>query len=106
MPAKGRFKTKYPGVFYINGASSKGKTERIYYIRYRKNGKMIEEKAGRQYQDDMSPAKASGIRSDRIEGSQLSNAQKREAEQVAKSIEKIELKCVEVLLRTISNNDH
>ena len=85
MPVKGRFKTKYPGVFFINGTSSKEKPERIYYIRYRKNGKMVEEKAGRQYQDDMTPAKASGIRSDRIEGKELSNIEQR-LENVAKEM--------------------
>jgi integrase len=57
-----------------------GKPEKIYYVRYRKNGKEIEEKAGRQYQDDMTPAKASTLRGLRIEGKQLSNRKKREAE--------------------------
>jgi len=87
MPAKQRFKTKYPGVFYINGTSVKGKPEKIYYIRYRKSLKMVEEKAGRQYQDDMTPAKASGIRADRMEGSQLSNTQKREEEQAQRNMD-------------------
>jgi len=43
-----RIKTKYSGVHYLMGRSSArpGKCERIYYIRYRKNGKEIEEKAG------------------------------------------------------------
>jgi len=79
MPAKKRYKTKYAGVYYIHGTTAKGEQyEKIYYIRYRKGGKSIEEKAGRQYQDDMTPARASGIRSDRIDGKQLSNREKRE----------------------------
>ena len=65
MPANKRFKTKYPGVTFIIGKSSNGKSEKIYYIRYKKNDKLIEEKAGRQYQDDMTPAKAAGIRASR-----------------------------------------
>ena len=54
MPAQKRYKTKYPGVYYINGrAAGSNKSEKIYYIVYRKNGKQIDEKAGRQFQDDM-----------------------------------------------------
>ncbi|MCI5122402.1 MAG: hypothetical protein D3908_14675 [Candidatus Electrothrix sp. AUS4] len=42
------------GVFYIEGTAAKSnRIEKIYYIRYRKDGKLVEEKAGRQYQDDM-----------------------------------------------------
>ena len=81
MPRLQRFKTKYPGVTYIVGKSAaNGKPEKIYYVRYRKNGREIEEKAGRQYQDDMTPAKAAILRGLRIEGKQLSNRKKREAE--------------------------
>lgn len=75
-----RCKTKYAGVFYIEGTAAKGgKPERIYYIRYRKAGKLVEEKAGRQHQDDMTPARAAGIRADRIEGRQQSNREARKA---------------------------
>ncbi len=50
MPIIQRIKTKYPGVYFIEGISNiSGKQENIYYIRYRKNGKLTEEKAGRQY---------------------------------------------------------
>jgi integrase len=88
MPTLKRYKTKYPEVFYIMGKHrATGKPEKIYYIRYRKDGKRIEEKAGRQYQDDMTPARAVRIRSDKIEGKQLSNKEKREAEKVAKEAE-------------------
>ena len=68
-----RHKTDYPGVYYIMGkAVATGKPERIYYIRYRKNGKPVEEKAGRQFQDDMTPARASNKRALKIEGEQPS----------------------------------
>ena len=78
MPAKQRFKTKYPGVYYIEGLAADGRLERIYYIMYRRHGRLIEEKAGRQYQDDMTPARAAHIRSQRIEGDQPSNQERRE----------------------------
>ena len=84
MPIKKRYKTKYPGVYYVKGTSiATGKPEKIYYIRYRKNGKPIEEKAGRQYQDDMTPARAAGQRTRRIEG-ELSNKEKREVVEAEK----------------------
>jgi len=72
-----RIKTNYPGVVYINGTSINGKPERIFYIRYRKAGNLIEEKAGRQYRDAMTPSRAAQIRGDRILGKQLSNAERR-----------------------------
>jgi integrase len=80
-----RFKTKYPGVYYLEGkAVGSNKTERIYYISYRRLGKLIEEKAGRQFKDDMTPARAAKIRAERIEGEQLPNTERREAERAAK----------------------
>lgn len=79
MAKQVRYKTSYPGVFYIEGkATGRTGTERIYYIRYKRDGKLTEEKAGRQYQDDMTPARAAGIRMQRIEGKQQSNKQVRE----------------------------
>ena len=86
MPAKKRFKTKYAGVYFIKSkAGRSNKTEKVYYIMYRKNGRLIEEKAGRQFQDDMTPARAAGLRAGRIDGKQLTNKEKREAEKAAKS---------------------
>jgi len=73
-----RITTKYPGVYYIIGTSrANSQEERIYCINYRKSGKRIEEKAGRQFSNDMTPAKANSIRSMRIEGKQLSNEETR-----------------------------
>jgi len=88
MPAKDRFKTKYPGVYYIESSTGRnGKPERVYYIMYRRDGKLIEEKAGRQYADDMTPARAAGIRTRRIQGRELSNKERREAEKAAEQAE-------------------
>jgi integrase len=80
MPSMKRTKTNYPGVFYIQGTSpATGKPEKIFYIRYRKAGKMIEEKAGRQFQDDMTPARAARIRAERISGKSPSREEARKA---------------------------
>ena len=79
MPNKvKRIKTAYPGVYFIMGKATDGRPERIYYIFYRKAGKQIEEKAGRQFQNDMTPARASQLRTRRIEGA-ASNQERREA---------------------------
>jgi integrase len=78
MPTLKRHSTKYPGVYFIDGTSlSNSKPERIYYIRYRKNGKSVEEKAGRQFQDDMTPARAALLRSEKINGTYMTNKEKR-----------------------------
>jgi len=87
MPAQKRYKTKYPGVYFIKGkAIGSNKQERIYYIMYRKDGRQIHEKAGRQFQDDMTPARAAQIRTNRIQGD-LSNKERREAEREQKKAE-------------------
>jgi integrase len=78
MPNKvDRIKTNYPGVYYIMSKATDGRPERIYYIFYRKDGKQIEEKAGRQFKNDMTPARAARIRTQRIEGG-LTNQERRE----------------------------
>jgi hypothetical protein len=74
MASMKRNKTKYPGVTFIINCNG----ERVYYIRYRKDNKAIEEKVGKKYPDDMTPAKASGIRTDRMQGKALSNSEKRQ----------------------------
>jgi integrase len=80
MPSLKRMRTNYPGVFYIEGtAVGSGKPEKIFYIRYRKAGKMIEEKAGRQFQDDMTPARANTLRAERIQGKKPTRQEAREA---------------------------
>jgi integrase len=79
MPRQKRHKTAYPGVYYIQGIEvGSNRPERIYYIKYYRGGKRIEEKAGRQHQNDMTPAKASTMRGLRIKGKELPNRQVRE----------------------------
>ncbi len=86
MPKVKMFKTDYPGVFYMIGkrTGTANKVEKTYYIVYRRNGKLIHEKAGRQYQDDMTPSRAAGIRAKRIEGKEPPNTEKRRLEREAK----------------------
>ncbi len=83
-----RFKTSYPGVFYREAKriGRKG-TEKVYYVVFKKNGKTIEEKAGRQYSDAMTPARASSYRSARIEGKKPSRKELREIEEERKARE-------------------
>lgn len=78
MPVYQRHYTKYQGVYFIDGIGANGKPERIYYILYRRNGKKHEEKAGRQFKDDMTPARAAQIRYAKINGDRVPNTVKRE----------------------------
>ena len=76
----GRIKTEYPGVYYRIAKRLGGKgTERVYYYKFKKNGKNIEEKAGREFADNMTPAKTATKRGLRIEGKIPSPKEKREA---------------------------
>jgi len=80
-----RQKTNYPGAFYRDARRISGKgAEKVYYIIFKKNGKLYEEKAGRQYLDDMTPARAAGIRAERIEGKRLSRKENRKAAEAEK----------------------
>ena len=83
-----RIKTKYPGVFYRNAKRIGGKgTEKVYYVVFKKSGKVHEEKAGRQFADDMTPARAAHIRAERIEGKRMSRKEIREQEEALKKTE-------------------
>ena len=76
-----RIKTNYPGVFYRQARRIGGRgKERVYYIVFKKNGKVHEEKVGRQYADAMTPAQAARMRSGRIEGKRLSPKELKEAQ--------------------------
>ncbi|HJX15842.1 MAG TPA: site-specific integrase [Candidatus Deferrimicrobiaceae bacterium] len=79
--------TGYKGVYYITGTDSKGKPEKIFYISYYRGGKRHFEKAGRARRDDMTAYRASNIRTARIEGKELPNVERREAEEAAKAVE-------------------
>jgi integrase len=85
MPAQKRHKTDYKGVYYIWGKSIvSSKPEKIFYITYRKDGKLISEKAGRASQN-WTPAKANNLRGNKISGKVPSNAENRNAEKAAEA---------------------
>jgi integrase len=89
MPSMKREKTKYVGVYPVMGTEIiTGKLERSFYIMYRRDGRLIEEKAGRQYQDNMTAAKASQMRAERIKGKAPSNKARRETKEAEKAAEK------------------
>jgi hypothetical protein len=47
-------------VYYALKAGMEGRSERVYYICYRKDGKLVEELAGGQFQDNMTAEGAGG----------------------------------------------
>lgn len=77
-----RVKTDYPGIVFreVDRIGGKGK-EKMFYVRYKKAGKVYEEKAGRQYADDMTAARAARIRGELIEGKRVSRPEKKAAKQ-------------------------
>lgn len=80
-----RVKTRYPGVFYREAKRiAQSGTEKVFYIVFKKDGKIKEEKAGRQFQDAMTEAKAARIRGERIEGKRPSPTEIREARKKTK----------------------
>lgn len=87
--ANARNKTEYPGVFYRHRERTghKGKTEKVYYVLFKKDGKLIEEPVGGQHSDDMTAARANRIRAELIEGKRLTRKEQREAEKARKAAE-------------------
>lgn len=85
---KPMIKTSYPGVYYLEGKTlTDEKPEKVFYIRYRRDGKAVKEKAGRQYRDDMTAARANQIRVARLQGQELSNRERRYQEEERRQAE-------------------
>lgn len=91
-----RQKTKYPGVFYRVGKRIGGKgQEKIFYVVFKRTDKqgktkLIEEKVGRQFSDEMTATKAATIRGELIEGKRLTRKEQRvqrEAEEARRKAE-------------------
>jgi len=77
----------YTGVFYrIRYRIGKKGTEKVYYVMFKRNGKKIETKVGRQYLDQMTPAKANNERIQLINGKKTLK-EKREEEKTQKLID-------------------
>ncbi|MFA7425903.1 MAG: site-specific integrase [Desulfosarcinaceae bacterium] len=83
----GRVKTDYPGVYYrlVDRIGGKGK-EKVFYVTFKRDGKTIETKVGRQYADDMTAAKASRVRGQLIEGGVKTRKETREFEAAQKKV--------------------
>jgi integrase len=80
-----RFKTDKTGVFYrISKRIGGSGDEKVFYVAFKKNGKVTEAKAGRQYADGMTPARAALFRAALIEGREQTPQKKREADKEAK----------------------
>jgi integrase len=81
MAHRDRHKTDYPGVIFhlIPSKKHAGKMDRSYFIRYRKDGKLKEEKVGLS-SAGMTPQKASRIKGRREIGIEPTNAERREKE--------------------------
>lgn len=78
MDAHKRYKTKYPGVFFRKAKRIGGNgTEKVYYAVFKSQGKVIEEKLGRQFKDKMTDSKASKLRSQLIEGTRITRKEKK-----------------------------
>ncbi len=85
-----RQRTDKPGVFYRIGKRIGGTgTEKIYYVVFKKDGKMYEEKVGRQYADQMTPARAAVLRSDFIEGRRITANKKKLQEKSRYTIDRL-----------------
>lgn len=91
IPAPG-----YKGIFFVDSVSpATGKPDQVIYIRYKRDGKLIEEKAGRTSEKAPKPNHtkfwsahlASLVRADRMRGREMTNAERRESEQAAKEAE-------------------
>ncbi len=83
-----RFNTDYPGVFYreVRRVGGKG-AEKVYYVVFKQDNRTVEEKVGFQYRDDMTPARASRIRAERIEGKRISRKELRAQAEAEKAVE-------------------
>ncbi len=71
MPKQIRVGTKYTGIFHVDLANG----DQTFYMRYKKDGKLIEERAGRKTQG-WSVAKAYRLRTERLAGKSVSNSEK------------------------------
>ncbi len=98
--ARDRNKTKYPGVFFrqVQRAGIK-ELDDVYYIVFKQNGKTIEEKIGSKQVNSMTAAKASGIRSDRMQGKALSRKEIKQKEELKKQAERDRITIAELWKR-------
>jgi len=65
-----------------------GKKEKVYYVRFRHDGRLIEKKVGCQFQDHMTPARAYQIRCELVKGSGTPNKTSGKEKKLKSSTEK------------------
>ena len=68
MPRQCRNYTRHPGVYFVELANG----DQTFFIRYKKDRKLIEERAGRKNQG-WTAAKANRLRTERLAGKSLMN---------------------------------
>ena len=83
MPRQSRNITRHNGVYYVELANG----DQTFFIRYKKDSKLIEERAGRRSQG-WTAAKANRLRTERLAGKTGSNADQRSAELAEKEFKK------------------
>ena len=79
MPKQSRNSTRHSGVYFVELASG----DQTFFIRYKKDRKLIEERAGRKSQG-WTAAKANRLRTERLAGKSESNVEIRAREKVRK----------------------
>ena len=79
MPRQCRNYTRHPGVYFVELANG----DQTFFIRYKKDRKLIEERAGRKNQG-WTAAKANRLRTERLAGKSESNVEKRAREKEQK----------------------
>ena len=83
MPKQSRNITRHNGVYYVELANG----DQTFFIRYKKDRKLIEERAGRRSQG-WTAAKANRLRTERLAGKTGSNADQRSSEIAEKELKK------------------
>ena len=81
MPRQFRNYTRHNGVYFVELANG----DQTFFIRYKKDRKLIEEKAGRRSQG-WTAAKANRLRTERLAGKTASNADQRSHEIAEKEL--------------------
>lgn len=115
MAKQTRIATKYPGVFMVASTSpATGEPDQIIYIRYKKNGKLTEERVGRTSEKAPRPHHtkfwsahlASLVRALRMTGKEPSNVEKRANERAAKEAEASRWTVSKLWKEYRANNEH
>ena len=81
MPKQTRYSTAYSGVYFVELANG----DQTFFIRYKKDRNLIEERAGRRSQG-WTAAKANRLRTERLAGKTGSNADQRSREIAEKEL--------------------